>query len=403
MQLYPRLKFDIGWRHLFAAAFGPTVGLESSTAAVKSIESLWPGRDAVVGLSVRTLFDALLTELQLPKGSVVVVSAINIEGMVQIIQAHGLRVVAVDIDPRTLAPPPGAVSDACCRHAARVCLIAQLYGAVSPIADAAELREKGVTVVEDAAQAFAGRFYLGDTEASVSLFSFGPIKRATALGGAVAVMRDSDLAARVGDRLESRPALSETWFRRRAVKYIVLKAICGPAVYALLIRTLGALGRDPDQIIGRAARGFSGPNLLTSIRRRPPRRLAALLAARLKEEHDHQSRRAATQELELACGSVARPVGQNATLHSAWLAPLLVEEPAKVVSALRQAGFDATRGATSLRAIDANAAVLAAEVIRQVVYLPHPADLNAKQRSRLHSAVVSAVSGLSPASGGRTP
>lgn len=379
------------------------MGREGKNAAVERIEDFWSGRHGVVGLSVRTLFDALLAELNLSKGTVIVVSAINIDGMARIIEAHGLKLVVVDIDAQTLTPPPGAVLAACRQHAAPVCLIAQLYGTVSPIADAAELRAGGVTVVEDAAQAFAGGFYRGDPEASVSLFSFGPIKRATALGGGVAVMREGALAVRLRARLEGYQALSEAWFRRRALKYLLLKTLCSPVVYGLLFRLLIASGSDPEQKIGAVARGFSGQNLLTSIRKRPPPRLVALLAARLWEDHDHRARRSAALEAELRSEPVARPIGRAAARHAAWLVPLLFEEPEKVMLELRGAGFDATRGATSLRALDPKTAVCAARVMQRVLYLPHPIGLTADERGRLHRAIAAAASDVSSASGGPTP
>ena len=55
----------------------------------------------------------------------------------------------------------------------------------------------GITTVEDCAQAFNGRAYPGSAEAAINMFSFGPIKTSTALGGALIRVKDRDLRARM--------------------------------------------------------------------------------------------------------------------------------------------------------------------------------------------------------------
>lgn len=60
-------------------------------------------------LSVRTAFDLYLKALELPRGSLVVCSALTIPDMVTIFEEHGLVPVPVDLDPDTLAPEPGAL------------------------------------------------------------------------------------------------------------------------------------------------------------------------------------------------------------------------------------------------------------------------------------------------------
>lgn len=60
-------------------------------------------------LSVRTAFDLYLKALELPRGSMVVCSALTIPDMVTIFEEHGLVPVPVDMDPDTLAPEPGAL------------------------------------------------------------------------------------------------------------------------------------------------------------------------------------------------------------------------------------------------------------------------------------------------------
>lgn len=92
-------------------------------------------------LSVRTAFDLYLKALKLPRGSLVVCSALTIPDMVTIFEEHGLVPVPVDLDPATLAPEAGALeaevercrAEQCGGGAAgrvRAIYVAHIFGAV---------------------------------------------------------------------------------------------------------------------------------------------------------------------------------------------------------------------------------------------------------------------------------
>lgn len=385
--MHSRLKFDIGWGPLLWTALGAPVSQARHDAAQQDLENFWPDRHIVIGLSERTLFDALLSELALPRGDSVLMSGINIRNMADIVSAHGLNIAAADIDPVTLAPPPGALLEAQARTNARLCLVAQLYGSVNRIADAPSLRERGVLIVEDAAQGFAGPSYLGDPEADVSLFSFGPIKRRTALGGGIAAFRDAALASRVKQRLAAHTPRTETWLRQRALKYLLLKTLTGPALYSAVISAIKLTGKDPDSLIGEAARGFSGSNLIDAIRGRPPRRMIALMARQVCSTCAQSERQSTCRDFLRALPEAMTSLGKAAQQHAFWLVPLRCADPASAIRYLRQRGFDATRGTTSLRALDPASASNADTLMKEVVYIPHPAGLSQRQRKRLAKAL----------------
>ena len=64
-----------------------------------------PARDQVIiGLSVRSIWDNFLRNLRLPRGSEVLMTAINIPNMVQIVRFNNLVPVPVDIDFDELKP-----------------------------------------------------------------------------------------------------------------------------------------------------------------------------------------------------------------------------------------------------------------------------------------------------------
>ncbi len=372
--MQPRLTFDISWRRLFWAAFG---GADAT-----------PLPDAVAGLSVRTLFDAILSEAGLPSGAPVLMSGVNIQNMADLVRLHGLAPCFVDIAPSTLLPSAENLLDTQARTGAKLCLIAHLFGAHGPIESLEALRARGARVVEDLAQGFSPEALAATSQADVTLFSFGPIKRRTALGGALARFRDPRLAARVQARQVDYPMLSDGWFRGRAGKYLGLKALSHPMLYGLVF---ALAGRDPDAVIGKLARGFSGDDLLGNIRRRPPPRLLALLARQIAEDLALVDRRQICEAF-LAGLPGGFCIGGAASSHVHWLFPLAVPDPDAFIGALRGHGFDATRGATSLRAFTGTDSYAGA-LMDQIIYLPHPADMDARARSRLRNATLQALTG----------
>ena len=103
--MFPRHRLDIGAADLWfglRATLGRTdpAQVEAGLLRTAGIEDR-----GLVCLSVRSAWDLLLSGLDWPPGSEVLMSAITHPGMALILRAHGLRAVPVDLDPDTLAPP----------------------------------------------------------------------------------------------------------------------------------------------------------------------------------------------------------------------------------------------------------------------------------------------------------
>jgi dTDP-4-amino-4,6-dideoxygalactose transaminase len=182
--MYSRKRFDIGWGDL-AAGLAGCATTHGRRRAAERIERWFDGGkgDALACLSVRSGLDLYLEVLALPAGTEVLMSALTIPDMARVIEKHGLLVVPVDVDSATLAPCPEAWKRAA-GPKARLAILAHLFGTRVPLDPLVELRkERGILVLEDCAQAFTGPDWKGDPRADVSMFSFGPIKTATALGG----------------------------------------------------------------------------------------------------------------------------------------------------------------------------------------------------------------------------
>jgi perosamine synthetase len=385
--LQPRLHLDIGWADI-VSIFAPL--MQSRAALEARAAEPWP-EHATPALSVRTAFDAVLTSLSLPKGGAVAMSAVTIQNMADVVRAHGLAPAPVDIGFATLSPDASTVDHVLASTGAGVYVHAHLYGACADLKEiVAVCRARGALLIEDCAQGYSGAPPRTASQADVSLYSFGPIKAQTCLSGAVALCRDEALAQKVRAVLAEHEPMPEQWFRVRALKYAALKLLSAPALYGLVVSGMLASGRDPDQAIGGAARGFSGADLMEALRRAPPRSLLRLLAQRTSRRGNWQWRVRCGALLDEALSATFERPGRGAPGQSFWLYPVLVEDSAAASAAMRAAGFDATRGATSLRAITDVAGVAppnAAALIEHVLYLPIGPAISERTLKRMAEAL----------------
>lgn len=384
MKTYPRLRLDVQWRDLIGGFWG---GFESQVELEAAIASYWPtSRSIQVTLSVRTAFDLLLQALALPPGTEVLMSGVNIRHMVDIVQFHGLVPVPVDLDLDTLAPNLDHLRRLISPQTG-LFVIAHLFGSIIPLAPYIALcRQYQIFLVEDCAQAFAGSYYLGDEQADVSFFSFGPIKTCTALGGGVAIVSDDTLAEKmrkIGDRY---PRKGDRWYRQRLLKYCALKAISNPYLYHALVKLIQHLGKDVDRVIAATARGFQSGELIPQLRRKPPQLLLKFLAHRLQTCPNYEDRIARAKTfLNQLNNSIFWP-GYRANQHSFWLVPIQTSSPEILMEKLRTSGFDATQGNTSLIAIptaEGHPLPQSVQLIKTLLYLPISPELPVTEYPRL--------------------
>ncbi len=381
--MYPRKQLDISWTDLAAGLAGCALPLHAA-AERDTVERIWsPAGQAFACLSVRTGFDLLLRALELPPGSEVIVSAITIPHMVQIIEHHGLVAVPVDVDTDTLQVSAGGV-EAAVTSRSRMVLVAHVFGSRMDLRGVASIaRDHNLLLVEDCAQAWAADGWRGSRSADVSMFSFGTIKTATALGGAVFTVRQPSLRARLGAFEELLPRRSTGVFRGRMCKYALLKAASdNPGTYGALLSAIAATGRDPDQVIMAASRGFSGPDFWRLVRQRPSAALLRLLGRRLRDpQPSGVDRRRAAGNALLARLTGVEVVGAAAVGCSWWLFPVVAANRESLRTLLSEAGFDATLGSTSLTSVAAPRGrpepLAAHRAMRNILYVPVHADMSA--------------------------
>ena len=344
--MWSRKRFDISWRDLCLAATDCLVPWRRARSP-DDVQWMRASRGGVIAcLSVRSGLDLLLSAAGFPRGSEVLVSAITIADMVRIIERHGLVPVPLDLDPELAFPRPGDIASRITPRT-RAVLIAHLFGATMPVDDHIEIaRRHGLMFIEDCAQAYRGPDYAGHPAADVSLFSFGTIKTATALGGALMRVRDAELLAEIRLRHAAYDRQSRWAYLGRILKYLVLKALSYRIPLQCLILALRLLGRDYDRTLNSSVSGFAPDRLFDSIRRQPCAPLLGLLRRRIARfDPRRQALRAARGRrlAEALRGSYACPTARVAP-HAFWVFPILTDAPDGARLELFRHGFDSTQG-----------------------------------------------------------
>ena len=379
LAMWPCKGFDFSWED-WRFAVRACVSPPSRGAGQAALERRWaPAGHALACLTARSAFDLLLRARRWPAGDEIVFSALTVPAMPELARRHGLRPVPLDINPLTAEWDDDDLA-ARMGPRTRAVVLAHLFGARADIGNAIALaHERGATVVEDCAQAYAGPGWSGHPQADVSLFSFGPMKTATALGGALATIRDDALANAMRSVMRRDAVQPTAEYLRRVLAYGALKAASHPAAFGAAHAALDAVGQDVAALTQRLTRSVPANGVEAAIRRQPCAALLAVLQRRLREgDAPLERRRAAAAALHGALGpSVPVPAGcaarapasrarrceraqsdgdaaqrgqslgaaetpGTARPHGHWVVPVLAKDGAALRRGLRQAGFDAS-------------------------------------------------------------
>lgn len=394
--MIPRKQIDISARDLgYGLLSGGGLTAAPATTDQAGRPTLDLGPDALTCLSVRSGFDLLLGELQWPEGTEVLVSAITIPDMIRILRHHGLRPVPIDLDPATLAPDEEAMTRAITSRT-RAILVAHLFGSLSPTGGLVKLaRTHNLQLWEDCAQAFAADGFTGNPDSDVCFFSFGAIKTATALGGGVLLVREDGLRKRLRERQQQWPRQSSWFYCGKLLKFTLFKPLQQPVIYGICFGVLRTLGCDPDSLITRLARGFTGPDFFHQIRHQPCPALRRMIRRRLST-YDPISIQKRRDQGERLRDSLAENqlLGMQAQRRTHWLFPMLTARRNELQQALQKAGFDATSAPSSLFALppeSGGSAPVASAAMEHVLYVPVPGNLSTERRSDLARVIASFI------------
>jgi dTDP-4-amino-4,6-dideoxygalactose transaminase len=391
--MWPRKQLDIDWADF---AFGLRSMVHPGPSG-NIVPAGWIScEEALVSLSVRTGWDLFLSAAGLPPGSEIIMSSVTIPDMARIVEQHCLVPVPIDVDAQRLELDLDELEQSISPRT-RAILVAHLFGSridMAPIIDIA--RQHRLLVIEDCAQAFVGRDYAGHADTDCSMFSFGPIKTATALGGAVVRIRDGDLREKMSLLQHAYPLQSKRAYLARLGKYLSFRVLSKRLAYGALVRGYRAVGIDYDAAFSNAAHSFGQSNFFDRIRRRPCGPLLGMLQRRLSRFDDRglarlerRAERGAELARQLPAGMI---VGAANPSHTYWALLARVSKRQEVLTALRAAGFDAT-ARSSLVAIADPSDRLAngrrrATWLDETIFLPNGDDMPNGEWQRMSSALV---------------
>jgi dTDP-4-amino-4,6-dideoxygalactose transaminase len=403
--IVPRHRLDISVVDVLSALAAAATARDPERRADRIAADWATGGDGLTCFSVRSGFDCLLSALDLAPGDEILVSAVTHPDMAAIIRRHGLVPVPVDLDLDTMAPR-GEELEAALTPRTRALLVAHLFGARFDLTEAAAFtREHDLLLVEDCAQTILGPTDSGDPLAEVSLFSFGSIKTATALGGALVRVRDPALLRQMRAIESSWPRQPRSEHALKALKYLVLIVLDRPVPFTALDAAARAVHFDLDRFVSTTVRAFRaapGEDHDTTfgrwLRRRPSAPLLSLLERRLRRFDTGRLDRRRTAGARVAAGlppSLERP-GAALPDSTFWVFPVLADDPDGLVDALREAGFDATRGTSAIAAVEPppdrpeRDPQEARRMMAGIVFLPVYPELSPRTLDRLADAVRSA-------------
>ena len=377
ISIYPRKKLDHSFRNIFSALSFVLTPRLNENKILHDIENLWPEENVIVGLSVRTIFDTILTQQKFEDGSEVVMSGITIPDMVEIVEAHGLKIVPVDLDMDSLQVNRDAITSALSKKTVMV-VAAHLFGSrmdMTPIYDSLYERPD-ILIVEDCAQAFDGiGKYTKQSRTDISMFSFGSIKSVTTLGCAIGFAKEPNFQRQIKDSLAKYDRVSNTQFLSKVLKYFMLKFLENPFIYGFFISLCQLMKVDYDNVIISSIRMVKNAGLLETIRKSPPRAQLKYLLHRLSNMNDdHFSKRKEAGDYVSTRLKRSNVHGFRNDTHSYWLFPIRTPKRSILVKALCDAGFDATFTSTQLISINPTDGGMAPENCEQymseTIYLP---------------------------------
>ncbi len=339
--MIPRQRLDLGWNDILS---GLVYCLTPSNreAAHDRVADYWSSaEDTVVSISERSSFDLVLEALNLPAGSEILITSMNIKPMFEAIKRHNLVAVPVDVDMATLAANPEQLEDRLSGNT-RAILVAQLFGSRHEVDNIVEFaRKHDLFFFEDCAQAFTGDGYTGHPDADAVMFSFGPIKTCSTIMGGITRFKDTAIAAEV-KRLQSQwPVHNRFGYMRLLMRFALLITLSKRWLFTPIMGLLGWMGVHPSEVNG-TVRVFGGKDEVKKSRQQPSDAMYRLLLKRLKNFDtatiDRRKQVAQTVAQRLPA-SVFLPA-QDAPVHSYWIFPARVANPIALMKHLHKNGFD---------------------------------------------------------------
>ncbi len=395
--MWVRTQLKIGWNDLVSSVLAAARKLDREKEAERAETYFTGQRDCLATYSVRSGFDTMLQALNLQPGDEVLFSALNVRAMIKVVNQLGLVPVPIDLDLQTMAPRLDLMVKAMTPRS-KVFVAAHLFGSRVDLEPAFTLaKSRNMTVVEDCAQAFNGRAYLGSHLADVVLYSFGPIKTATALGGGLLRVRDVGLLHKMREIQSHYRIQTNRQHLKRVFKFMLLKAATSPTGLGAIYKFYKRRGKDYEDSLANKVRDVAPLLTVDKMRMQCSALLLWMMNRRLYNytEDDVQNRQKKGEYLTSLLNGATRLPGQKNRHHDYWVYPILHAEPKVLIAALREKGFDAAdlpRSQHIAAPVDRPQLEpqTAALVMRDIVIVPCYADMPESELRR-QSDIINAI------------
>ena len=343
LHVWPCKDIDFSWTDVgYAVRMCLTIFPERRQKSEVPIQA---NGDSLFCLSVRAAFDLYLNARSWQDGDECIFVGVNVPDMIRIAESHDLRVRGVDMDPITTMVELSQL-EANINPRTRFIVVAHLFGHRLDLRQVIDLASRyGLDVIEDCAQAFAGRSWWGTRGVTLSLFSFGPMKTATALQGAVAVVRDAALFEMMASKLTTYP-VQPTWrYFLRIVRFGSMKVATQPLIYGVLFRLMRMLRINHENVIHASTKSASGKLFQRWLRTQPCTALIRVIERQIcSSDADLKLRISKGSSLHAAIGEGVSLVVRDQHPNVFWMVPVLVDDPESFKNVLRSSGFDAVSG-----------------------------------------------------------
>lgn len=236
-----RIRLDLGdAADVLAAAWSAEAANRADVARFEQAFAAYLGcRHARATASGRDALELILDGLGLVPGDELIVPAYTLGELLPLMQARGLRLVAADVDPRTLNVTTDSVA-ACLGADTRGIFVVHMFGAPCDIVGLCALAQKrGIPLIEDCAHALGamvGGRRVGSF-GSAALFSLEVNKAVATFGGGMLATNDAALARSIGRVLDARPRTEWPAARKAVLKHAEELLVRSP-LYGLLLRLL---------------------------------------------------------------------------------------------------------------------------------------------------------------------
>jgi perosamine synthetase len=362
------------------------------------------GRRVVLAPSARVALYWLLRAIGLRPGDEVVTQAFNFPAVPAAILAAGGTPRFLDLGPGEFEADWGRLEPALGART-RAVLLTHLYGNPADLESVATLcAAKGLPLVEDCAQGIGatwrrrpvGTFGCG------AIFSLGPTKNLTLLGGGAVATDDEELGRFILEEARRHARTGPAGSARLATKALALAVATHPLPFsALLLPLLRRLERRGVDLVHRVMAERAGELEGLAAARLPSRAMAAVGTAQLRRLpalNRARVRNGWYLRARLADLPLTLPAMREGSVFMSF--PVLHPRRAELALKLRTLGVDTDFGfmedcsSTGLFGASPADFPQSARVAREILHLPVYPTLTTRQLDRIAAAVREAVRAL---------